>query len=186
MDALSPPVMATLRALGGDSLGGEVELTNHSEVENAVVMRAEESASWLAVVPVRGDGAAAATVDELKALMDPPCRVVAVGLLDRCTNLRSRGDIDFFTEAELQYNAIRHEDQPRMRRLTPEEAAGLLDVIKLEDARFLPVMTAGDIVARYYGFRAGDIVQCDRQTSSGEVSYYRCVGPSKDAREPAS
>ena len=177
MDALPPAVTTTLRELGRDALGGAVTMSDHAEVENVVVMRCEEldPNTWLAVIPVHSDASAAVTATDLGALMEPPHRVVAVGLLDRCTTMRNRADVDFFTEAELHYNATRHEDQPSMRRLTPEEVAALLEAMELEDTRLLPAMASHDIIVRYYGFRKGDVVRCDRHTPSGEVSYYRCV-----------
>lgn len=178
MNELPPTVTRVLLELGEDALGGKVTMANHAVLDNVVVLRCEERdpTAWVAVIPVHSDAAGVATAIALEALMEPPCRVVAVGLMERCTNTRSRAEVDFFTEAELQYNALRHEDQPSMRRVSPKEASALVDdAMALADASSLPIMLRNDIVARYYGFRQGDVIRCDRHTPSGDVSYYRYV-----------
>lgn len=67
--------------------------------------------------------------------------------------------IELFTEEELQYNITKHRLVPKHERLSPEEASKF-------KARFgsnFPVLLRTDPVARFYGYKRGDIIKVTRK-----------------------
>ena len=83
--------------------------------------------------------------------------------------------IEVFTNAELQFDVMRHVLQPRYELLSAAETAALLAKYKLKIAQ-LPRLLARDVCARYYALSRGDVVRITR-TTSGQDAYstYRVV-----------
>lgn len=86
--------------------------------------------------------------------------------------------MQLFTFAELQYNVMRHELQPRFEKLGPDEVARVMAEHSLEHVLQLPRINRDDKVACYMGLRPGDVVRITRRSQGcGEsVNYRVCVG----------
>jgi DNA-directed RNA polymerase subunit H (RpoH/RPB5) len=72
-----------------------------------------------------------------------------------------RENMVFYNETELSKNAVWHQGSPKQRALTPAERSAFLLRYKLTPDQ-LPVMYKTDVVAKYYGWPTGTLVQCIR------------------------
>lgn len=100
-------------------------------------------------------------------------------------------DLEAWTYAQLAVNPTRHFLAQRHTPLTPQEKREFLATTKI-DPQCLPMIYVSDPVARWYGFRVGQILRVDRTNlvtfASGSSVFYRLVVPeplSDHATKPA-
>ncbi len=78
---------------------------------------------------------------------------------------------------QLQFNPTKHEQVPKHERLSSEEGMELLKKYDLASKQQLPILLRDDVIARYYNYKAGDIIKITNTASSHNKNYvfYRCV-----------
>lgn len=80
-----------------------------------------------------------------------------------------------FLESELLINITEHELVPRHIVLGPEEKAELFNRYKLAESQ-LPKLLTSDPVARYYGFKRGQVIKIIRRSdTAGRYVTHRLV-----------
>lgn len=87
------------------------------------------------------------------------------------------GFIHLFLMKELMYNPMKHELVPKHKKLSEEEVKAFLEETQIKSKNLLPFIQKTDIIARWLGLGAGDVVRITRYTeTSGKYYYYRtCV-----------
>lgn len=88
--------------------------------------------------------------------------------------------IEYFQYENLAYNPTKHYLVPRHEPLTRQEAQKFLRDNKLK-LNQMPILSVYDPIARYYGFRVGQIIKIHRQNLFYESLvenniFYRAVG----------
>lgn len=110
---------------------------------------------------------------------DKPSPNVAKAALEVQDKLTEHGRyMQVFTFAQLQFNVMRHELQPKFERLSAAEVAKVVADHSLDHVLQLPRINRDDKVACYMGLRPGDVVRITRKSPGcGEsVNYRVCVG----------
>lgn len=79
-------------------------------------------------------------------------------------------EIQIFYKHELLYNPLKHALVPKHRKLSASEAAAVLKEYRIDNPRKMPLILKTDVIARWLGVRAGDIVEIQR---TGGNYYYR-------------
>uniref|UniRef100_A0A6G1S414 DNA-directed RNA polymerases I, II, and III subunit RPABC1 n=1 Tax=Aceria tosichella TaxID=561515 RepID=A0A6G1S414_9ACAR len=80
-----------------------------------------------------------------------------------------------FLESEMLINITEHELVPQHTLLTVEEKQELFSRYKLKEAQLMK-MLAGDPVARYYGFKRGQVIKIVRKSdTAGRYVTHRLV-----------
>lgn len=89
-------------------------------------------------------------------------------------------NLEAWTYAQLAVNPTKHFLAQRHTALTPEEKRTFLATSKI-DPQCLPMIYVSDPVARWYGFRVGQILRIDRANlvtfAAGSSVFYRLVVP---------
>ena len=129
---------------------------------------------WIAVLLLmKEDGIKESDVaEDVHAQFENNCQRVVVVSWKPYRKIRSMKNVDMFEPEELEYNATRSmEGALSYRSLSQDERSRLLASCQTE-AHKLPVMMRTDIIARYYGFSPGTVVQISRRLDAG------CKNPS--------
>lgn len=91
--------------------------------------------------------------------------------------LRSTSErrIECFRRLSLMFNVTKHEWVPPHVRLTPKEKKNILGGRNLKDEN-LPIILRSDPVARWYGYKRGDLIKITRlsETGGSYVNYRIC------------
>jgi DNA-directed RNA polymerase subunit H (RpoH/RPB5) len=89
-------------------------------------------------------------------------------------------DVEVWTFAQLAVNPTKHFLSQRHTALSPQEKREFLATTKI-DPQCLPMIYVSDPVARWYGFRVGQILRIERNNlvtfASGGSVFYRLVVP---------
>lgn len=125
-------------------------------------------------------------VDEAKAMVELAkgrTRILLVCYIRPTTQAweaMSGYDVEVYTYAQLAVNPTRHFLAQRHTPLTAQEKREFLATSKI-DPQCLPMLYVSDPVARWYGFRVGQIVRVDRTNlvtfAAGSSVFYRLVVP---------
>lgn len=84
-------------------------------------------------------------------------------------------NLELFLESELVTNVTEHVFVPKHTLLSSSEKINLLQKYRVSESH-LPKIHSSDPVARYYGFKKGDIVKIERSSeSAGKYNFYRLV-----------
>lgn len=89
-------------------------------------------------------------------------------------------DITTFLDSELYFNPTKHILVPRHVKLTAEEAQEFYQRNRLTPKQ-MPMMSSDDVIAKYYGYKPGDVIRLERTNLSKSmlvdhsVSYRRVV-----------
>lgn len=83
--------------------------------------------------------------------------------------------VEHFLVEELMFNVTKHQLVPAHRILGEEETAAVLKNLKIDRSN-MPAILTTDIVCRYIGGKAGDILEITRDSlTAGKSIYYRAV-----------
>lgn len=83
--------------------------------------------------------------------------------------------VEFWTLGETQYNVSEHELVPVHAKVPAGEVDELLRSLMVKNRNLLPVISAGDPMARYLFLKHGDVVRIDRASpTAGRTTAYRC------------
>jgi len=106
----------------------------------------------------------------------PSITLQAIQAKDRALQEKG-GFLQIFLTKELMYNPTKHELVPKHKKMTEEEATELVETMQLKSKNQLPFIQKTDVIARWLGLQAGEIVKITRYTeTSGKYYYYRvCV-----------
>lgn len=86
--------------------------------------------------------------------------------------------IEEFREIDLRINITHHRRVPAHRLIGNKETRALLQMYRIRKAQ-LPRLPVTDPVARYYGFKPGQVVRIVRRSeTTGQSTIYRVVSPS--------
>lgn len=127
------------------------------------------------VKPGEKEGAVVAEVQRALAedvVADTQRAVVVVPGVNKLARLRRIPNAQVWDAADLRVNLARHQLVPACRALSPAEAEALF---KLAPKSILQPLPRSDLVVRYHGFVAGEVVQFTRQTEVGRDTKYRVV-----------
>ena len=81
--------------------------------------------------------------------------------------------IEDFMEQDMLYNRTKHKDVPVHTALKPQQVGALIRRYKLKSSiGSLPQLPTTDAIAKFYGFRKGQIVQIERVSQTGGKTYY--------------
>jgi len=90
-------------------------------------------------------------------------------------NAKKDSLIEVFTHQQLLFNITRHILVPKHVPLTPEQKAEVLATYKITEDK-IPVMFVTDPVAKYFGVKAGTVMEITRNPeTSGRYVTYRLV-----------
>ena len=98
--------------------------------------------------------------------------VVVVQGAAKLARLRRIPNVQVWDAADLRVNLARHQLVPACRALSHAEAEALFRLVPKTSLQPLP---RSDLVVRYHGFVAGQVVQFTRQTELGRDTKYRVV-----------
>ena len=74
--------------------------------------------------------------------------------------------VECFERKRLMFNVTKHEWVPKHTRLTVSQKKEVCAVWKLKETQF-PVISVRDPVARWYGYRRGDLIKIVRPSETG-------------------
>ncbi|KAG9509294.1 DNA-directed RNA polymerases I, II, and III subunit RPABC1, partial [Fragariocoptes setiger] len=91
------------------------------------------------------------------------------------TELAPEFVLEHFTESELLINITEHELVPHHQLLTNDEKLQLIAKQKLKETQLMKLL-ASDPVARYYGYKRGQVIKITRKSdTAGRYVAYRLV-----------
>ena len=85
--------------------------------------------------------------------------------------------VEMFDIRNLLFNITKHSYVPKHVLMAKEEAQEILDKYSIKNKTQMPIIYRTDPVAKYYDFKAGDMVRIHRaSTAIGEsITYRYCV-----------
>lgn len=89
---------------------------------------------------------------------------------------RSKIVCEFFVFDTLTYILVDHWQVPKFSRVPVEKIAALMEDLKIESIQQLPKMTTKDPIAKYYGYRLGEVIKVEGMSKeNGCAVKYSCI-----------
>lgn len=80
--------------------------------------------------------------------------------------------LSVFEQSELFVNPTKHILTPKHRKLTIDEAKGVMSKHMIKSKGNMPHILKSDPVSKWLGFRTGDIIEIERFNKNSGVSYF--------------